>query len=444
MTTTAMQFGQSTINVVLGEGTVPAKFGTDASGNVTGLVGPDGLLMQAIPAHIRKRRARIRLGRAADGTGVSSTTLRTTQQAWRIPYKVYGFRLGIESNLAAATTFSLCKGAVIGTGIETLDAALDNIANLSSATPFSITWSGSAGATVPARTAADDPNGITWSDWVYQPINPGQLLATRMLWPYPGSTWNYPYSSTGLTESALLTADPDLAVMHWHDTTDRVTGWTSWAVTSANGTGNLSIQYIELLVENPTLTVGVVGDSTTTGQVDSGDAPLAPVWAACESLSDSNLQFSPLCRGWGGKEASQYHAYALELISDYAPDILIYQAWSQNDTAQADNTQEIARALDIVSRCKAAGIVPIILTGIPINTWTSPTYDVQEAARIALNTVVRGLGEIVIDADAVLSNGVSPVADYATVYGTGTHPNTAGYAALVAEYVRAIGQVVGR
>ena len=43
MTTTAMQFGQSTINVVLGEGTVPAKFGTDATGNVTGLVGPDGL-----------------------------------------------------------------------------------------------------------------------------------------------------------------------------------------------------------------------------------------------------------------------------------------------------------------------------------------------------------------------------------------------------------------
>ena len=40
MTTTAMQFGQSTINVVLGEGTVPAKFGTDSSGNVTGLVGP--------------------------------------------------------------------------------------------------------------------------------------------------------------------------------------------------------------------------------------------------------------------------------------------------------------------------------------------------------------------------------------------------------------------
>lgn len=39
MATTSMQFGQSAINVVIGEGQVPAKLATDASGNVTGLVG---------------------------------------------------------------------------------------------------------------------------------------------------------------------------------------------------------------------------------------------------------------------------------------------------------------------------------------------------------------------------------------------------------------------
>lgn len=42
MTTTSMQFGQSAINVVIGEGQVPAKLATDASGNVS-LVGASGV-----------------------------------------------------------------------------------------------------------------------------------------------------------------------------------------------------------------------------------------------------------------------------------------------------------------------------------------------------------------------------------------------------------------
>lgn len=50
MATTSMQFGQSTINVVIGEGQVPAKLATDASGNVTGLVGPDGF-----PLHLGRK-----------------------------------------------------------------------------------------------------------------------------------------------------------------------------------------------------------------------------------------------------------------------------------------------------------------------------------------------------------------------------------------------------
>lgn len=40
MTTSSMQFGQSAISVVLGEGTVPAKFATNSTGAVTGLSDP--------------------------------------------------------------------------------------------------------------------------------------------------------------------------------------------------------------------------------------------------------------------------------------------------------------------------------------------------------------------------------------------------------------------
>jgi len=393
-----------------------------------------------------KRQGLIRLGRAPDATGVASTTLRTTQQAWRVPFDVYGFQIGLESNLAAATTFSLCKAAIIGSAGNTLTQALDDVANASSATPFSVTWGGgSAGATVPARTALDAPAAITWSDTIYQKIQAGQVLVERMLWPYPGSAWNYPYAATGLSSAEFLAANPALATMHWHNTTDQVTGWTSWATNSSNGSGNLSVQYLRLLTAEPVITVAAIGDSTLTGQVNSGSVPLAPVWAACEALSASGLRFVPYCRGWGGKEPSTFYNYALDIINaTIKPDVLIWQAWSQNDTAQTVNVQEIALTMDIVSRCRAAGIVPIVVTGIPINSWVTPTYDSQEAARVALNALIRSAGEIIIDADAVISNGVTPVADYNASYGTDQHPNAAGYAALVLEYINALKQVGAR
>lgn len=54
MATTSMQFGQSAINVVIGEGQVPAKLATDASGNVTGLVGPDGVSVPMVLAALEE------------------------------------------------------------------------------------------------------------------------------------------------------------------------------------------------------------------------------------------------------------------------------------------------------------------------------------------------------------------------------------------------------
>lgn len=399
----------------------------------------------------RGRKSVMRFGRAVDATGVASTTARTTQQAWRFPFDVYGFRFGVQNNNSQSAynstgpVISLHKAAIIGNASQTLTAALDGVSAVHLATPFDITWNGgSAGRTLAARIGADDPS-LAWSDWTYKKVAAGELLVSRMLWPLADNTaispttWYYPYSGTGLSYTALLAADPDIATMHWHDTSDRVTGWTRWGVTTANGTGNLSIPFIELLTSQRVVTVGVIGDSTTTGQVDSGDAPLAPVWAACEAASTSAVRFTPICHGWGGKEAHEYYEYALDMIANYPPQVLFYQVWSQNDTGPTDNTRDFALAMDIVSRCRAAGIVPVLLTGIPVNAWTTPTYDTSETARTAINALVRASGEIVCDMDAVLSDGTSP-ANYLSAYGSTVHPNTAGYAAMVTEYARALRQ----
>lgn len=383
------------------------------------------------------RKPRYLFGGAASSAGVSSTTLRTTQQAWRFPFDVYGFRFGMESNLAASAAFSLMKGAILGTGAEDLTTAMNLMSSIHSATPFNITWSGSAGATIAARTALDTPSAVQWSDWTYSKILANQVLGTRMLWPYPSSTWYYPYNSIGMSYSEMLSdAANGVAVLHWHDVADHVTTWNSWALTVANATTSLSIPYIELLTDRLTLNVASIGDSIEVGAVDAGAHPLPPVWSACQALSNSSLHLAPIQRSWGGKEASEYYNYALDIIANHQPDILFYQVWSQNDTTQTDY-KELAYMADVVSRCKKAGITPILVTGIPVNIWSTPTNDAAEAVRLAINNVVRNSGEIVCDMDAAITDGASP-ANYLAAYGNTVHPNYAGYAAMRSAYQTAL------
>lgn len=418
------------------------RLSTESSGNVTGLLGPDGNPLIGFSGNrTGHRKPRFQFVGESNSTGISNTTVRTTQQAWRFPFDVYGFRFGMESNLAAAATFSLMKGAILGTGAEDLTTAMNLMGSIHSATPFNITWSGSAGATIAARTALDTPSAVQWSDWTYTKILANQVLGTRMLWPYPGSTWYYPYNPVSMPYSEMLSeAANGVAVLHWHDTTDRVTSWTSWGVTVANATTSLSIPYIELLTDRRTLTVAAIGDSIEVGSIDSGAHPLPPVWDACQALSNSSLILAPIQRSWGGKEASQYYNYALDVIANHQPDILFYQVWSQNDTSNFDY-KELAYMADVVSRCKKAGITPILVTGIPVNIWSTPTNDAAEAVRLAINNVVRNSGEIVCDMDAALTDGASP-ANYLAAYGSGTHPNYAGYAAMRSAYQTALREAI--
>lgn len=151
----------------------------------------------------------------------------------------------------------------------------------------------------------------------------------------------------------------------------------------------------------------------------------------------------PLCRGWSGKQASQFYQYALNLLaSSSPPDILVYQVWSQNNTTAQSYEVEIALALDIVSRCRRQGIVPILLNAIPVNSWTAGSNATQEASRVALNAAAASWGVRVIDANGVLTDGGSP-AHYLAKYGAGAHPYAQAYQDIAVPFAAAIASAYG-
>lgn len=379
---------------------------------------------------------RLRYGNAVSN-GANSTA-RTNQQSWVFPFDIYGFQIGWESNETVDTTISLTRWGVCGSAGGSLTATLDDVANfhtLYAATPRSLTYGGSASGMIPQRLATDVPGAVLWSDVAYGKVLAGQALTVRAL---QSSTTAYPLSPNGVPRADTMSINPSFAVAAWTDATDRVTTVTSWGVTSSNFTANLPIPYINLLTDAVTCSVAVVGDSTTTGYANSGTQSYPPLQRACELLeATGGVQFVPFNRGWSGKEASSYYTYALSVIaSAYRPDILIYQLWSQNNTTSTTYEGELARAMDVVSRCRRAGIAPILMTGIPLVGLSLA----KDNERKAINAEIKTWGIPIIDADAVITDGASP-ASYLAAYGAAAHPNYAGYTALAAEYARVLAGV---
>lgn len=376
---------------------------------------------------------RMRFGNAVS-SGANSTA-RTNQQAWVLPFDIYGFQIGWESIETADTTISLTKWGICGTAGGTLTATLDDVANfhtIHAATPRSLTYGGSASGVIPQRLAADVPGAVLWSDVAYAKVSAGQALTVRAL---QSSLTAYPLSPNGIPRADTLALNPAFAAAAWTDATDRVTTVTSWGVTSANFQANLPIAYLNVLTDAPSKSVAVIGDSITTGFTNSGSQSYPPLQRAAELLGTTlGFRIVPYQRGWSGKEATAFYTYALSTIAaTYPPDALIYQVWSQNDTAATSNDAELALAMDVVSRCRRAGIQPILMTGIPLNGDT--LADDNERKR--LNAVIRTWGVPLIDADAVISDGASPAA-YKAAYGAAVHPNYDGYTALTTEYARVL------
>lgn len=397
------------------------KSTTDPINGATVLVVAGGVSLQSVKhGNVIKQR----IGRAT-AVRSNAATARSEQVAFLTRKKILAVRFGFEGYDTGTVPLNLCKFTSVADQASLPNAHLGTIQN--------VTFSGNPNGTVPAQTASNRP-GLLLSDWIDTDIAADTYLVARAL--FSGTNpFNSNYASYGITAAQLDALTADMKVFGWGDLTDRVTAFGSWNTTVVGAQSNLGIPYIEYLSESRTINVCCVGDSTTLGQVDSGTVVLAPIHQACEDLSSTNVVYSPMAKGWGGSTSSEHYNIAIDVITNTPPEVLIYQVWSQNNSGSAGD-EEMRYAMDIVKRCRAAGIVPMLLTGIPLNSWVTPTNDAAEAARLAVNVRVRAMADMgvrVIDLDGVLSDGASP-ANYLAAYGTGAHPNNVGYAAMVTEY----------
>lgn len=119
MATTNMQFGQSAINVVLNEGQLPAKLATDSSGNVTGLVGPDGTNYSTLGSSIitagtggRYSTLQAAIDAALSETQFTETALTGTATFTKGSKVVTGSGTAFTTELLYATHISVTTGGI--------------------------------------------------------------------------------------------------------------------------------------------------------------------------------------------------------------------------------------------------------------------------------------------------------------------------------------------
>ncbi len=191
------------------------------------------------------------------------------------------------------------------------------------------------------------------------------------------------------------------------------------------------------------ITVATVGDSTfqgantTAGQNNMGhQAALLATSAMC-TVSHINV-------GYAGQQHAAIYLNALNTLALYSPDVLVFEGFSPNDTYTAANVEAaLGRCADIIEQCIKAGTIPIISTAIPWGGSAGTALTAaQEALRNAFNAVLRkwaANGTIILDDDAVLSNGaaIASLKPQYRVYdglaitadSGGQHPDNNGHAA---------------
>lgn len=178
-----------------------------------------------------------------------------------------------------------------------------------------------------------------------------------------------------------------------------------------------------------------LGDSLTQGYYTTADAN-GFGFQACTALSTLTRPFSIINSGWQGQTTTQFIARGYIDLALLKPDIVVIETSSPNDlpSTQAQFNAMLARAVAFADACVRAGAVPILKTATPYPTYYSAPND---PLRQAANAVVRALGAagsyLVLDADAAVTDGGSPLAQIQPAYrtaGSTGHINDAGHAAI--------------
>ena len=358
-------------------------------------------------------------------------------------------RLLFVNSMTVANTIRQCKVAAApnalnnGTALTWVPVTF-NDAGASTLPPSA---SGStATLTIPAATSGAHPNAVPsmlWSDWIPVssiPRNDGgefPILQTRTLL----NTGDIAVSLNGANEAGTLNQDGTGLIYRGNFSAGDLVTTTSGVITPSNTNGWFAVAGVQFMYRNFGLSVATVGDSITQGQgsVTSSYGHISWGHMAVSQLIDSGL--GPITYanwGYSGQNRSTSIDTARKVIAQDAPSMISFFPYSPNDGYTDVNVAAgWARTMAFVQECWSKGVVPMVCTIIPSVGLAAAA----DAVRIDINNRVRALsasGAVVVDFDAVITDGASPARIKAALSSDGLHPNLDGHKAMADVFAAAI------
>lgn len=404
-------------------------FSTDSSGNVTGLVGPDGSLKLAKVSGSGWHRP---FGSSPSPATAYSFAL----QVPSIP-KFVGVQLGYLNLGVATYTISGAKVASPptvangGTTLTWVDATFDGGVS-STATPKVVpAGSGSGVNVIPGGFTVTDVIPLVGTDRTDLVGNPN-LLQTRTyistasnLNSLAGGALAAYVAATGLEYGCTIMGG------------DQVTTITNSMAPSTAGTW-ICPAFVKFFYEAPTINVAAVGDSLTRGQ-GSTSGHTSGEEIACRQLTTVAKVYALTNMGVSGQSLAASYSTAVALLnSSMAPDVLVWKAFSPNDAyTQANYDAAYLYLLRLIDLCKQKDVVLIVRNAQRWNQSAGVTTTIEAFnARIAKLT-----GTYINDDYGILSDGSSEPTKNNPAYSVSAgdpHLSDAGYAALAASLKKLI------
>lgn len=348
----------------------------------------------------------------------------TNRVVYEVPNDWIALRVHVEN---MASTAQINRIASVGVGADA------SVLASASATFSSLLFSASAThATTACTSGAGTDQAIPTdlvSDWLALPSIPrtdggsGRLICYQEFVPSAGNTTGnrVDIASTSLALSVTR-------AKAYYKSGDCVT--TPANFTSATEWTMAPAVWFEFLTTAGQIVVLGIGDSTVQGS-DGGPPP--NVGGALRSLFEASPTTIAICNeGWASQTSAAYYTNGVAKLSAIKGTLAVYCPWSPNDSDKytaAGVTRMQQAALQFITACQAAGVVPALLTPCPANGLNSTQEGFRRQIVAWAKLVCASNIAILVDRDAVYTDYSTDTGGYkAGLNATTLHPNATGYA----------------
>lgn len=379
------------------------KYAYDASGKVTGLVGPDGAITPYAPIPLSLSGAKKWFGSA-----YSSATFNQTAGLSALMGS-YGIKWDAEMDFDAVKLVWVNRA---GNAINNCTALVAITETAATDTNNNISQPVIAGTAYGQLAPAGSILG--WRPVTFAGASSVNIASAAIAAQYAISDW-IPLSSIARTDGGVR---PLLMARVQHDGSadgnfaflpsaacinNRVataanrgrivqTAGITTGVSVPSNSGTLNSNCFEVFpifrYRRPSLTVLVAGDSTSQNDALVTDSLTSWGWRGCADASSTGRPINYMNVGCSSKTSAEYWLRAQEIVNaGVIPDVLVIGPASVNDTyANIDRTVETwrARALEIVEFARTKGIRYVCM--IPLLPY-NPTTLTQDNYRKAFNAV---------------------------------------------------------